>query len=64
MNVAGTTPTIIGHSSREWQESAKVIPDMKLGMLDYITTHPDGRTWAGVSSNSLALIHLEGGNNS
>ena len=29
-----------------------------------ITTHPDGHTWAGASSNYLALIHLEGGNNS
>ena len=31
--------------------------------LDYIATHPDGRTWAGASSNDLALIHLEGGKN-
>lgn len=32
--------------------------------LDHIATHPDGRTWAGAISNYLALIHLEGGNNS
>ena len=30
------------------------------GKLDDITIHPDGRTWAGTISNSLALIHLEG----
>ena len=32
--------------------------------LDDFATHPNGRTWAGAISNSLALIHLEGGNNS
>ena len=32
------------------------------GILENIATHPDGRTWAGASSNYLALIHLEGGN--
>ena len=35
-----------------------------LGMLDYITTHPNGRTWAGAISSYLALIHLEDENNS
>ena len=30
------------------------------GQFDYITTHRDGRTWAGTISNYLALIHLEG----
>ena len=30
------------------------------GSLDHIATHPDGRTWAGASSNYLALLHLEG----
>ena len=25
-----------------------------LGMLDYITTHPNGRTWAGAISDYLA----------
>ena len=34
------------------------------GWLSHIATHPDGRTWAGANSNYLALIHLEGGNNS
>jgi hypothetical protein len=34
------------------------------GWWSHIATHPDGRIWAGASSNYLALIHLEGANNS
>ena len=30
------------------------------GQLAHITTHPDGRTWAGTIFNYLALIDLEG----
>jgi WD40 repeat protein len=30
-------------------------------LIQYITTHPDGRTWAGAVNNHLVLLKLEGG---
>ena len=61
-----------GQSLRLLQRGGETIVETASGQivarypdwLSHIATHPDGRTWAGASSNYLALIHLEGGNNS
>jgi len=49
-----------GHETLvERADSGQLVASLPIS-LEHVTTHPNGRTWAGASGNHLCIISLEG----